>query len=64
MATNYDKTVWRDGDVITAEKMNNIEDGIEEIESDIITTENSLNNIENDIIATKNDFNNTENNIK
>ena len=27
---SYTKTVWRDGDVITAAKMNKIEDGIEQ----------------------------------
>lgn len=26
---SYDKTVWNDGDVITAEKLNNIENGVE-----------------------------------
>lgn len=25
---NYEKTTWQNGDIITAEKLNNIEDGI------------------------------------
>lgn len=27
--SNYNKTIWQDGDTITAEALNNIEEGIE-----------------------------------
>lgn len=37
MSTEYTKTNWQDGDIITADKMNNIENGIKGIE-DVTTT--------------------------
>lgn len=33
MSTGYNKTVWQDGDIITADKMNNIENGIKGVEN-------------------------------
>lgn len=32
MSTEYTKTNWQDGDIITADKMNNIENGIKDVE--------------------------------
>lgn len=37
----YTPTVWQNGDVITAEKLNNIENGIENSNSTLIVTEDS-----------------------
>lgn len=37
MSTEYTKTTWQTGDIITADKMNNIENGIKGIEGDITT---------------------------
>lgn len=31
--TTYTPTIWQDGDIITAQKLNKIEDRIEEIQS-------------------------------
>lgn len=39
MANEYTPTVWRTGDVITAEKLNKIEEGIANAESDFSTAE-------------------------
>ena len=33
--STYNKTVWQDGDIITADKMNNIENGIYSYNEDI-----------------------------
>ena len=45
--TEYTPTVWQDGDAITAEKLNKIENGIEEIQNIervwTITNDNSSN---------------------
>lgn len=35
MNTEYIKTSWQDGDIITADKMNNIENGIKGVEDTI-----------------------------
>ena len=54
----YEKRTWQDGDAVTSAKLNNIERGVEEVNSeyvkttwqagDIVTAE-KLNNIENGI---------------
>ena len=44
MAT-YNKNVWHDGDVITEEKLNNLENGI----ATIVTTVNTINTSVNDV---------------
>ena len=42
MSTEYTKTNWQDGDIITADKMNNIENGIKGIEGDVTTVKDGL----------------------
>ena len=37
MSTGYNKTAWQDGDVITADKMNNIENGVKTLDDDLGT---------------------------
>jgi len=32
---SYTKTTWSDGDIITANKMNNIETGVESLNTDV-----------------------------
>ena len=46
----YNKTTWNTGDVITADKLNNIEDGIE-------TNTNVVKTITSDIIQMQQDIN-------
>lgn len=40
---SYQKTTWADGDVITAAGLNNIEDGIETLDSGIVHIDSSQN---------------------
>lgn len=39
----YIKTNWQDGDIITADKMNNIENGLDAISQDASTIETNIN---------------------
>ena len=42
MSTEYTKTNWQDGDIITADKMNNIENGVKGIEGELSTVKDGL----------------------
>lgn len=44
MSTEYTKTNWQDGDIITADKMNNIENGIKGIEEATTHVKDEFNN--------------------
>lgn len=46
MSTEYVKTNWQDGDIITADKMNNIENGIERLDADTSTLKEDLSDLE------------------
>ena len=46
---SYTPTTWADGDLITAEKLNNIENGIANLENDLINFNNLNINIQNKI---------------
>ena len=47
MSTEYTKTNWQDGDIITADKMNNIENGIKGIEEATTHVKDDFNELEN-----------------
>lgn len=46
---SYTPTTWADGDLITAQKLNNIENGIANLENDLINFNNLNINIQNKI---------------
>jgi hypothetical protein len=48
MAT-YNKNVWHTGDIITEDKMNNLEDGIETIVTSVNTANTAINDVANSI---------------
>ena len=50
----YEKKIWQSGDVITADALNNIEDGIE-------TNTNTVKTITSDIIQIQQDINDLKN---
>ena len=50
MSTEYTKTNWQDGDIITADKMNNIENGIKGIEDVTTTVKDGLTAVHDDLI--------------
>lgn len=45
MSTEYIKTSWQDGDIITADKMNNIENGIKDVDDTIGELKENLSDI-------------------
>ena len=40
---SYEKQAWQNGDVITDEKMNHIENGIDEVDSDVSALNSKVN---------------------
>ena len=60
MSTEYTKTNWQDGDIITADKMNNIENGVKGIEGDVATVKDGLSAVESDVTDLKEDLKQTE----
>lgn len=50
---SYTKTTWSDGDIITSNKINNIEDGVASLDDDVIAIKADLNNINGLQIKTK-----------
>lgn len=46
MSTGYNKTAWQDGDIITADKMNNIENGIKDVEDTIGELKENLSDLQ------------------
>ena len=51
MSTEYTKTNWQDGDIITADKMNNIENGVKGIEEDVATVKDGLSDMDDRVTA-------------
>lgn len=51
MSTEYVKTSWQDGDIITADKMNNIENGIKDVEDTATTLKEDITSLENRVDA-------------
>ena len=64
MSTEYTKTNWQDGDIITADKMNNIENGVKGIEGDVATVKDGLTAVEDDVADVKEDFSKYDNGTK
>lgn len=65
MAT-YTKNTWNDGDIITADKLNNLENGILSIVDTVNTTNTSINDISNNVDTltdTVNNINETVNTV-
>lgn len=63
---SYTKNTWNDGDIITADKLNNLENGILSIVDGVNTTNTSINDISNNvdtITDTINDINETVNTV-
>lgn len=50
MSTEYIKTNWQDGDIITADKMNNIENGIKDVEEAANTLKKDITKIEDEAL--------------
>ena len=51
MSTEYTKTNWQDGDIITADKMNNIENGVKGIEEDVATVKDGFDDLDDRVTA-------------
>ena len=51
MSTEYTKTNWQDGDIITADKMNNIENGIKGIEDVTTTVKDGFDDLDDRVTA-------------
>ena len=43
---DYTKTTWKTGDVITAEKMNNLEDGVEDLAKENTELKSDISNLQ------------------
>lgn len=51
MSTEYIKTSWQDGDIITADKMNNIENGIKDVEDTTTSLKEDLSDMDDRVTA-------------
>ena len=56
MSTEYIKTSWQDGDIITADKMNNIENGIKDVEDTTSALKEDLTAVEDNVADVKEDI--------
>lgn len=62
MAT-YNKNVWHTGDIITEDKMNNLEDGIETIVTSVNTANTAINDVANSITTLTDTVNTINENV-